>query len=115
MTSASQVTTALLATRGLRKTFGGIVAVDDVDIEIGAGESVGLVGPNGAGKTTLFDCIFGNVRHDAGEIQLRGATIDHLPTYGRARLGIGRTYQRRRSVPRPHRRGALGGGRAGPT
>lgn len=94
MTSSTQVTTALLATRGLRKTFGGIVAVDDVDIKIGAGESVGLVGPNGAGKTTLFDCIFGNVRHDAGEIQFRGSTIDQLPTYGRARLGIGRTYQR---------------------
>jgi branched-chain amino acid transport system ATP-binding protein len=94
VTSTTLAATALLATRGLRKTFGGIVAVDDVDIEIGVGESVGLVGPNGAGKTTLFDCIFGHVRHDAGEIQFRGATIDRLPAYGRARLGIGRTYQR---------------------
>jgi branched-chain amino acid transport system ATP-binding protein len=94
VTSATEVTTSLLATRGLRKTFGGNVAVDDVDIEIGAGKSVGLVGPNGAGKTTLFDCIFGNVRHDAGEIQFRGSTIDRLPTHGRARLDIGRTYQR---------------------
>ncbi len=59
-----------------------------------AGESVGLVGPNGAGKTTLFNCVCGQLRPDAGDIVFDGTPLAGLPTYKRARLGIGRTYQK---------------------
>jgi branched-chain amino acid transport system ATP-binding protein len=84
----------LLAVHGVSKSFGGIAAVNHMTITVEAGESVGLVGPNGAGKTTLFNCICGQLRPEEGEVVLAGATIGHLPVYQRARLGIGRTYQR---------------------
>src|ERR1700722_13968715 len=84
----------LLVTRGLTKSFGGVLAVDHVDFTIGDGESLGLVGPNGAGKTTLFNCICGQLRHDAGSVQFKGVRLDGMPNFKRARLGIGRTYQR---------------------
>ena len=60
----------------------------------GAGESVGLVGPNGAGKTTLFNCVCGQLRPEEGDIVFDGRPLVGLPTYKRARMGIGRTYQR---------------------
>jgi branched-chain amino acid transport system ATP-binding protein len=85
---------ALLALRGVSKSFGGIHAVHDISFEVRAGESVGLVGPNGAGKTTLFNCVCGQLRNDAGEILFEGASLAGLPTFKRARLGIGRTYQK---------------------
>ena len=85
---------ALLEARAITKRFGGIVALEEVSISLERGEAVGLVGPNGAGKTTLFDCING-VRHlDAGEVSFLGRRIDRLAVYERARLGIGRTFQR---------------------
>ena len=85
---------ALLEASGIGKRFGGIVALDGVSVEVEAGEAVGLVGPNGAGKTTLFDCLNG-VRHvDEGEVSFEGRRIDRLAVYERARLGIGRTFQR---------------------
>ena len=85
---------ALLEASGIGKRFGGIVALDGVSVEVEAGEAVGLVGPNGAGKTTLFDCLNG-VRHvDDGEVSFEGRRIDRLAVYERARLGIGRTFQR---------------------
>ena len=84
----------MLDVRGLTKSFGGAVAVDDVSLTVGAGESVGLVGPNGAGKTTVFNCICGQVRPDAGSISFLGRDLARIPTWRRARLGIGRTYQR---------------------
>jgi branched-chain amino acid transport system ATP-binding protein len=88
-----------LRVRGLKKSFGGTTAVAGVDLDLSTGESVGLVGPNGAGKTTLFDCIFGQRRPDAGSIELDGRDIVGLPTWRRARLGIGRTYQRLEVFP----------------
>jgi branched-chain amino acid transport system ATP-binding protein len=84
----------LLMVREISKSFGGVQAVDDVTFAVERGESVGLVGPNGAGKTTLFNCICGQLRPDRGSCELEGVPIDDLPTYRRARLGIGRTYQR---------------------
>jgi branched-chain amino acid transport system ATP-binding protein len=84
----------LLVTRALSKSFGGVVAVNGVDFAVGRGECLGLVGPNGAGKTTLFNCIGGQLRHDAGSVEFKGRTLDRMPNYQRARLGIGRTYQR---------------------
>ena len=85
---------ALIEGVGISKRYGGIVALDDVSLSVERGQAVGLVGPNGAGKTTLFDCLNG-VRHpDSGEICFEGRRMDRLPVYERARLGIGRTFQR---------------------
>jgi branched-chain amino acid transport system ATP-binding protein len=89
----------LLATRGLDRRFGGVHAVRGVDIDVSAGEVVGLFGPNGAGKTTLFNLIAGSFRPDSGQVMLHGKDITGLPAWRRARLGIGRTFQ----VTRPFR------------
>jgi len=84
----------LLILRGVCKSFGGVQAVSNITFDVHAGESVGLVGPNGAGKTTLFNCVCGQLRPERGEILFDGTSLIGLPTYKRARLGIGRTYQR---------------------
>jgi branched-chain amino acid transport system ATP-binding protein len=84
----------LLSLRGVCKSFGGIQAVHSITFDVAPGESVGLVGPNGAGKTTLFNCVCGQLRPEAGDIVFDGSALSGLPTYKRARLGIGRTYQK---------------------
>jgi branched-chain amino acid transport system ATP-binding protein len=84
----------LLRVNEVSKTFGGISAVENVCFDVESGESVGLVGPNGAGKTTLFNCICGQIQPERGNVELDGKELLDLPTYQRARLGIGRTYQR---------------------
>jgi branched-chain amino acid transport system ATP-binding protein len=86
--------TPVLRAWGVTKRFAGIVAVDDVSIEVGRSERVGLIGPNGAGKTTLFNCIAGVLRTDRGTVELEGRDVTNLPVQARARLGIGRTFQR---------------------
>ncbi len=83
----------ILSTRGLCKSFGGIVVADDVTLSIGAGEIIGLIGPNGAGKTSLFNLISGVLSADAGEIYLRGHAIGNFSLHRRARAGIARTWQ----------------------
>ena len=85
--------TALLEATGIVKRFGGLTAVDGVDIEVGAGEMVGLIGPNGSGKTTLFDCLSRVAAIDAGSISLQGSDITRLPPHRVARLGVSRTFQ----------------------
>ena len=89
----------ILATRQLDRRFGGVHAVRGVDLEVSAGEIVGLFGPNGAGKTTLFNLIAGNFPPNSGRVMLCGKDITKLPSWRRARLGIGRTFQ----VTRPFR------------
>jgi len=84
----------LLSVCGLSVSFGGIAAVDGVSLDVARGEIVGLVGPNGAGKTTLFNAIGGQIRPDSGTVQFDGRSIDGLAPFRRARLGIGRTFQR---------------------
>ncbi len=84
----------MLDVREVTVRFGGINALTDVSLQVGAGEAVGLVGPNGAGKTTLFNCLLGMVRPNRGRITFDGHDLTRLPTYKRARLGIGRTFQR---------------------
>jgi branched-chain amino acid transport system ATP-binding protein len=84
----------LLVLRGVCKSFGGIQAVHSITFNVGPSEIVGLVGPNGAGKTTLFNCVCGQLRPELGEIVFEGRPLTGLPTYKRARLGIGRTYQK---------------------
>ena len=85
---------ALLVASGITKRYGGIVALDHVGLEVGAGEAVGIVGPNGAGKTTFFNCLFGLEDPDEGTVVFGGRRIDRLPVWKRSRLGIGRTFQR---------------------
>jgi branched-chain amino acid transport system ATP-binding protein len=87
------MTTVLLA-QGITKKFSGIVALDEASIEIGEGERVGLIGPNGAGKTTFFNCALGVLPLDGGTVELNGKDVTRLPVQQRAKLGIGRTFQR---------------------
>ena len=84
----------LLEARAISKRFGGVQALHDVTLSVQPGEIFGMVGPNGAGKTTLFNCLCGQLRPDGGTVRFNGEVIDHMPTYRRARLGIGRTFQR---------------------
>jgi len=87
-------TQPILSVRGLGKGFGAFQAVQDVTFDVEQGEIVGLVGPNGAGKTTLFNCVTGNLRCDSGTVEFDGRDLSGMPSYKRARLGIGRTFQR---------------------
>jgi branched-chain amino acid transport system ATP-binding protein len=83
----------VLAVRDLRKSFGGVRAVDGVSFEIGRGEFLALIGPNGAGKSTCFNMINGQLRPDAGDILLEGRIIAGLRPRHICRLGVGRTFQ----------------------
>ncbi|MFI6312170.1 ATP-binding cassette domain-containing protein [Nocardia fusca] len=85
---------AVLEVRDLSVRFGGVVAADGISFEARTGRITGLIGPNGAGKTTTFDACTGLVRADAGEVRLRDRVISRASTARRARLGIGRTFQR---------------------
>jgi ABC-type branched-subunit amino acid transport system ATPase component len=87
----------LLKAEGLRMSYGGVVAVNDVSFDIPRGQFLGIVGPNGAGKTTLFDLLTGFQRPTSGQIQLEGTAITNLRPYQLARMGLRRTFQ----VPRP--------------
>jgi branched-chain amino acid transport system ATP-binding protein len=84
----------ILELRGISKRFGGVQALQMVDLVGIAGEVHGLIGPNGAGKSTLIGCITGVNRIDAGDIALRGQRIDRLSVHQRARQGIRRTFQK---------------------
>ncbi len=85
---------AILAASGICKSFSGIAAIRDLDASVDAGERVGLIGPNGAGKTTFFQCLLGAVAPDRGSVSIAGRDVSRLAPYQRARLGVGRTFQR---------------------
>lgn len=84
---------ALLAARGLAKSFGAVVAAADLDLEVEAGEIHALIGPNGAGKTTVLGLLSGELRPDRGRVFLSGREVTHAPVHERVRLGLGRTFQ----------------------
>ena len=65
----------MLKIKGLRKSFGSVIAADNIDLSVAPGEALGIIGPNGAGKTTLFNLIAGGLAPDAGEIRLNGRDI----------------------------------------
>jgi branched-chain amino acid transport system ATP-binding protein len=86
-------TDALLTVTGLVKRFGGLIATDNVSLEINTGEIHAIIGPNGAGKTTLIAQLAGEIVPNAGTIDFAGHDVTALPVDRRARLGIARSYQ----------------------
>jgi branched-chain amino acid transport system ATP-binding protein len=86
----------VIRTEGVTKRFGGLVAVDEVDMHVDQGEIVGLIGPNGAGKSTLFNCITGTYQVDDGHVYLRGQEITGWPEHRVAQAGLGRMFQQTR-------------------
>jgi branched-chain amino acid transport system ATP-binding protein len=87
----------MLRLENLCVRFGGLTAINAVNLSVGVDEVVGLVGPNGAGKTTLFNAVSGLVRAASGRISFGSADVLSMPMYRRARVGIGRTFQ----IPQP--------------
>lgn len=92
-----EVVRPVLEGRGLVKSFGKLVVLDDVNFAVGPGEAVGIVGPNGAGKTTLLNVLAGSVSPDKGSVHLLGEQVNGLRPADRCRRGLGRAFQ----IPRP--------------
>ena len=84
---------ALLRIEGLTKRFGGVIASDDVRLDVSRGELHAIIGPNGAGKTTLIGQLAGEIVPDAGRIDFEGREITALPVDHRSRLGLARSFQ----------------------
>jgi branched-chain amino acid transport system ATP-binding protein len=90
---------SVLETRNLSKRYGGVTAVNDVDITVHEGEILGLIGPNGAGKTTIFDLICGHTPSNGGRVLLHGVDVSRWPAHQRAWGGLGRSFQDARLWP----------------
>jgi branched-chain amino acid transport system ATP-binding protein len=84
---------AVLKVSGLRKTFGGITAVDGVSFEVRDGEILGIIGPNGSGKSTLFNCVLGQLIPNQGEVRIDGKVTTGMRPCDLNRLGVSRTFQ----------------------
>src|ERR1700690_1616391 len=97
MISASDPDLPLLRIGALTKRFGGFTALDNVSVDIRAGERFGLIGPNGSGKTTLINCISGAFRTEPETVIFCGEDITQLAPHLRTRRGIARSFQ----IPRP--------------
>ena len=89
----------ILRVSGLTMRFGGLVAVQDVNMEVRRGEILGLIGPNGAGKSTLVAMVSGTLVPTKGEVVFEGRPLGRMPAYRRAHLGIGRTFQIMKPFP----------------
>ena len=83
----------ILETKDLSRHFGGLRAVDGVSLQIRAGDLHSIIGPNGAGKTTLFNLLTGSLKPTNGQVFFHGQDITDQPTYKRAHMGMGRSYQ----------------------
>lgn len=97
--SGARSSAALLEVDGIRKSFGGVVALKDLSLSVGAGEIVGLIGPNGAGKSTCFNVISGALALDAGSVSLAGKRIDGSSAQQIVGSGLARTFQHVELVP----------------
>jgi branched-chain amino acid transport system ATP-binding protein len=89
----SQPGRPLLAIRGVKVRFGGVIALGGVSFDVGYSQICGLIGPNGSGKTTLFNCISGIYRYQEGDISFEGQSLKSTPRHRMVDLGIGRTFQ----------------------
>ena len=89
----------LLDVRAVTKRFGGFTALDEISLEVRAGERFGMIGPNGSGKTTMINCISGTLANDGGAIFFKGVKLDGKKPHQRTRLGIARSFQ----IPKPFR------------
>ncbi len=87
------MSTAVLSTKGLGKRYGSVVAVEDVTLDVPAGERRALIGPNGAGKSTLFAMVAGTLRPTSGRVELMGDDVTRLRDHQRARRGLVKTFQ----------------------
>lgn len=87
------MSSSILETRGLSKSFGGLVALNNVDLAVETGRITAVIGPNGAGKTTLFNLVAGVYPVGKGEIVFRGALLNNVSTHKRTAMGIARTFQ----------------------
>jgi branched-chain amino acid transport system permease protein len=96
---AASTADVLLQIDKARKTFGGVIAVNDVSFDVGGREIVALIGPNGAGKSTTFNLITGVLTSSGGAISVLGKNIDNAPPQQVAKLGIARTFQHVKLVP----------------
>lgn len=85
--------TVALSVEDLGRKFAGVTAVEGVTLTVEAGTRLGIIGPNGAGKTTFFNMLSGELKPTSGRIQLFGKDVTSMPSYKRAALGLGRTYQ----------------------
>lgn len=83
----------ILEARNLRKNFGGLVAVDDVSLQVQRGSVHSIIGPNGAGKTTLFNLLTGRYKPSSGSVLFKGEDVSALPVHKRALKGMGRSFQ----------------------
>src|SRR5690606_20659960 len=90
---SARVQSAHLSVRGLVKRYGGLLATDNVDLDLQSGQIHAIIGPNGAGKSTLIGQLAGEISPDAGTITLDGRDITHLPVYQRSLAGLQRSYQ----------------------
>jgi branched-chain amino acid transport system ATP-binding protein len=84
---------AVLEVSNLRKSFGGITAVNDVSFDVRDGEILGIIGPNGSGKSTLFNCVLGQLMPNAGEVRVDGKPTTGMRPCDLNRLGVSRTFQ----------------------
>jgi branched-chain amino acid transport system ATP-binding protein len=89
----------LLSVETVRKAFGGLIAVNDVDFSVKESELIGLIGPNGSGKTTMMNLISGALKPTSGTIRLDGEVISGMPAHQIARRGVARTFQLVRILP----------------
>jgi branched-chain amino acid transport system ATP-binding protein len=83
--------------KGLSKRFGGFIALEGIDLDVGQGERLGLIGPNGSGKSTLVNCICGTLHNETGTVRFEGRALDGLPAHRRTHMGLARSFQ----LPRP--------------
>jgi branched-chain amino acid transport system ATP-binding protein len=91
---------AVLEVRDLKKSFGGIAAVDGVSFNVYEGDILGIIGPNGSGKSTLFNCILGQLRPSQGDVRLNGRPVTGMRPCDLNRLGVSRTFQLLQVFPR---------------
>lgn len=98
MVKAEQSRRPILRARGVSKRFSGVLAVDDVDLDVHVGEIVAIVGANGAGKSTLFNVMAGDLKATSGSVFLDGEDISHLPAHRICQKGLARTFQTARPL-----------------